>query len=154
MHVPVIGSCFLHLLLWARCFCDLSRTTSAFDCNKFTHFVRMTAGDMCRKVTLSSICSRNEWFLIARLMDTVLNPKMLKWIIRVAHPPESSSDRIQIETRQEQDSDTTLDQDFVAPAPCHMPTEVVSVRVREHQYWDRTYSGVVFGAERRELQQA
>ena len=33
--------------------------------------------------------------------------------------------------RQEQDSDRTLDQGFVTPAPCHMPIEVVSVRVRE-----------------------
>ena len=46
--------------------------------------------------------------------------------------------------RQEQDSDTTLDQDFVAPAPYHMPIEVVSVRVREHQHRERTPSGAVF----------
>ena len=29
-------------------------------------------------------------------------------------------------------------QDFVAPALCHIPIEVVSVRVREHQHQDRT----------------
>ena len=35
-------------------------------------------------------------------------------------------------------------QDFVAPAPYHMPIEVVSVRVREHQHEEGTPSGVVF----------
>ena len=34
-------------------------------------------------------------------------------------------------------------QDFVAPAPYHMPIEVVSVTVREHPYEERTPSGVV-----------
>ena len=34
-------------------------------------------------------------------------------------------------------------QDFVAPAPSHIPIEVVSVRVREHQHEERTPSGVV-----------
>ena len=47
------------------------------------------------------------------------------------------------EIRQEQDSDSTLDQDFVAPAPYHIPIEVVSVRVREHPHRERTPSGVV-----------
>ena len=39
---------------------------------------------------------------------------------------------------------------FVTPAACHMPFEVVSVRMREHQHWERTPSGVVFwtGSER------
>ena len=49
---------------------------------------------------------------------------------RVAQPPELSLDRIERKIRQEQNSDTMLDQDFVAPAPFHMPIEVVSVRVR------------------------
>ena len=35
-------------------------------------------------------------------------------------------------------------QDFVAPALCHIPIEVVSVRGREHQHEERTPSGVVF----------
>ena len=48
------------------------------------------------------------------------------------------------EIRQEQDSDTTLDQDFVAPASCYMSIEVVSVRMREHQHLEGTPSGVVF----------
>jgi hypothetical protein len=39
-------------------------------------------------------------------------------------------DRIQREIRQEQGSDTTVDQDFVTPALYHMPNEVVRVRVR------------------------
>ena len=52
-------------------------------------------------------------------------------MIRVAQPSESYWDRIQRGIRQEQDSDTTLDQDFVAPALCHMPIEVVSVTERE-----------------------
>ena len=53
-------------------------------------------------------------------------------MIRVAQPPESKLDRIQREIRQEQDSDRTLDRDFVAPAACYMPIEQVSVRMREH----------------------
>ena len=36
------------------------------------------------------------------------------------------------ETSLEQDTERMLNQDFVAPAPCHMPIEVLSVRVREH----------------------
>ena len=47
------------------------------------------------------------------------------------------------EIRQEQNNDTTLDQDFVAPAHYHMPFEVVSVKVSEHQHQERTPSGVV-----------
>ena len=43
----------------------------------------------------------------------------------------------------EQDSCRTRNQDFVAPAAYHMPIEVVSVRVREHQHQERTPSGVV-----------
>ena len=38
----------------------------------------------------------------------------------------------------------TLDPDFVAPAPCHVPIEVVSVRVTEHPHEEGTPSGVVF----------
>ena len=34
----------------------------------------------------------------------------------------------------------------MAPAPYHMPIEVVCVRVREHQHWERMPSGVVFWA--------
>ena len=49
---------------------------------------------------------------------------------------------------QERDSDTTLVQDFVAPAPYHMPIEVVSLRVREHQHQERTAAGVVSWTER------
>ena len=37
----------------------------------------------------------------------------------------------------------TRNQDLVAPAPYHMPIEVVSVRVGEHQHEERTPSGVV-----------
>ena len=40
--------------------------------------------------------------------------------------------------------DLGRDQGFVAPAPYHMPIEVVSVRVREHPHKERTPSGVVF----------
>ena len=47
-----------------------------------------------------------------------------------------------------------LDQDFVAPAPSHIPIEVVSVRVREHPHEERAPSEVVFWAEQREMQQA
>ena len=97
-----------------------------------------------------------------RVMGTLLDTNELKWMIRVAQPPESKLDRILREIRQEQESDRTLDQDFVAPAPCHiplwaaglatplvapasyhMPIEVVSARVREHQHEERTPSGVV-----------
>ena len=38
------------------------------------------------------------------------------------------------EMSQEQDIERRLNQDFVAPAPYHMPIEVVSARVREHQH--------------------
>ena len=55
-------------------------------------------------------------------------------MIRIAQPPESELDRIQREIREEQDSDTRLYQDFVAPAPCHMPIEVMRVRVRQHPH--------------------
>ena len=40
-------------------------------------------------------------------------------MIRVDQPPESKLDRMQRKIRQERDSDTTLGQDFVAPAPSH-----------------------------------
>ena len=49
---------------------------------------------------------------------------------------------------QEQDSDTTLDQDVLAPASYHMPIEVLSVRVREHPHDEWTPSGVVSWKER------
>ena len=57
----------------------------------------MTTRDMSLSVRLPSIRSRNEWFLIARVMvfcrirvmDTVLNTNNLKGMIRVAQPPES-----------------------------------------------------------------
>ena len=39
---------------------------------------------------------------------------------REAQPPELSLDRIEREIRQEQNSDTMLDQDFVAPASYHI----------------------------------
>ena len=55
---------------------------------------------------------------------------------------------------QEQNNDTTLNRDFVAPAPHHMPIEVVSVRVGEHQHLEGTPSGVVLWTERREMQQS
>ena len=42
-------------------------------------------------------------------------------MIRVAQPQESKLDRMQRKIRQERDSDTTLGQDFVAPAPYHIP---------------------------------
>ena len=58
------------------------------------------------------------------------------------------------EKRQEQDTERTRNQDFVAPAPYHMPIEVVSVRVGEHQHRERMPSRVVFWLERREVQQA
>ena len=69
-------------------------------------------------------------------------------MIRVSQPPKSSLDKIERDIRQEQDSDTTLDQDFVAPAPYHMPIEVVSVRVREHPHEERTLTGVVSWTDR------
>ena len=77
-------------------------------------------------------------------------------MIRVAQPQESKLDRMQRKIRQERDSETTLGQDFVAPAPYHMPIEVVSVRVREHQHRERTAAGVVFwtGQREREIQQS
>ena len=40
-----------------------------------------------------------------------------------------------------------LDQDFVAPASCHMPAEGVSVSVREHRHDERTPEGVVSWTE-------
>ena len=55
------------------------------------------------------------------MMDTGLNTNKLKWTIRVSQPPESWLDRIQREIHQEQNNDTKLDQDFVAPALCHIP---------------------------------
>ena len=64
-------------------------------------------------------------------------------MIRLARPPESQLSRIERETRQEQDSDTTLDQDVVAPVSCHMLIERVSVRVREHPPEERMPSRVV-----------
>ena len=42
----------------------------------------------------------------------------------------------------------------MAPAPCHMPIEVVSVRVREHAHEEKAPSGVVSWTEQREMQQA
>ena len=62
-----------------------------------------------------------------RVMHIVLNSDKLEWMIRVAQPPESSLDQIQRGIRQEQESNTTLGQDFVAPAPSYIPIEVVSV---------------------------
>ena len=55
---------------------------------------------------------------------------------------------MQREILQEQDSDRPLDQGVVAPALCHMPIEVVSVRVKEHPHEERTPSGVVPWTER------
>ena len=37
---------------------------------------------------------------------------------------------------------------LVAPALCHMPMEVVSVRVREYQHEEKTPPGVVSWTER------
>ena len=115
-------------------------------------------GDMSVNVSLPSFGGQNEWFLTERLMfscrirvmDAGQNTNALKWMIPVAQPPESSSDRIQREIRQGQDSDSTLDQDFVAPALCHMPIEVVSVKLREHPQEERTPSSIVSGTEQRE----
>ena len=115
----------------------------------------MSTEDMSMKVNLASIGGRNEWFLIAglivpwriRVISTVLNTNKLEWMIRVAKPPESQLDRIRREIRLEQDSDSRLDQDFVAPALYHIPIEVVSVRVREHQHQERTAAGVVSRTE-------
>ena len=47
------------------------------------------------------------------------------------------------EMSRDQGIERTLDQDFVAPAPYHMPIEVVRVRVGGHQHQERTPSGVV-----------
>ena len=47
------------------------------------------------------------------------------------------------EISHEQHIERTLNQDIVAPAPYHMPIEVVSVRVREHKHKERAPSGVV-----------
>ena len=52
------------------------------------------------------------------------------------------------ETSQEQESDTALYQDVLAPAPCHMPVEVVRVRVREHPHEERTPSAFVSWTDR------
>ena len=52
-------------------------------------------------------------------------------MIREAQPPKSSLSQIQREIRQEQNSDSTLNQDLVTPAPYHIPIEAVSVIVRE-----------------------
>ena len=57
----------------------------------------------------------------------------------------NARNRNQKESGREQDSCRTKNQDFVALAPYHMPIEVVSVRVREHQHEERAPSGVVFG---------
>ena len=54
-------------------------------------------------------------------MDSGQSTNKLKLMTRVPRPPESSLDRIQREIRQEQDSDTTLEQDVVAPALCYIP---------------------------------
>ena len=51
--------------------------------------------------------------------------------------------RNQKESVREQDTCRKRNQDFVTPAPCHMPIEVVSVRVREHPHEERTPSAVV-----------
>ena len=58
--------------------------------------------------------------------------------------PRERTKRKLTEMSQEQNIERTLDQDFVAPAPCHMPIEVLSVRVRGHPHEERTPSGVVF----------
>ena len=47
------------------------------------------------------------------------------------------------ETSQEHDVERSLNQDFVAPAPSNVLTEIVSVRVRGHQHQAGTPSGVV-----------
>ena len=52
------------------------------------------------------------------------------------------------ETSQEHGIERTLNQDFVAPASCNMPIEVVSVRVREHQHQERDTTGLVRRSER------
>ena len=115
----------------------------------------MATGEISQDVSLSSIGCRYQWFLMARLMvfcrirgmNTLLNINKLKCMIRVAQPPGSSLDGIKREIRREQDTGSTLDQDVVAPAPCHMPIELVSVRVREHPHEERTPSGVVSWTE-------
>ena len=65
-------------------------------------------------------------------------------MIPVAQAPESYLGPVKRDIRQEQNNATTLDQDFVAPAPCHIPFEVVCVRIEEHQHRERMSSGVVF----------
>ena len=55
----------------------------------------------------------------------------------------NARNRNQKESGREQDSCRTRNQDFVAPAPYHMPIEVASVRVREHQHRERTPSSIV-----------
>ena len=51
------------------------------------------------------------------------------------------------DTNQQQDSDTTLSQDRVAPALSYIPIEVVSVRTREHQHFERDKAGIVRRSE-------
>ena len=68
------------------------------------------------------------------------NPKQssfVAWILNYLYELTltlNARDRNQKESRGEQDSCRTMNQDFVAPAPYHMPIEVVSVGVREHQH--------------------
>ena len=88
----------------------------------------MTTGDMSVKVSLPSNECLNEKFLITklmitcqiRMMDSVLNTNKLQWVIRLAPTRESWWDWSQRDIRQEQDIDTMLDQDFVAPALCYI----------------------------------
>ena len=63
----------------------------------------------------------------------------------------NARNRNEKESGREQDSCRTRSQDFVTPALCHMPMEVVSVRGKEHQHEERTPSGVVSWRERREI---
>ena len=117
----------------------------------------MTTGDMSVNVSLPSSGSRNEWFLIARLMVFLPNQSDGHWTEYSSAKMNDSSSlatRIKVGSdtergiRQEQDSYRTRNQDFAAPAPFHMPIEVVSVRVREHPHEERTPTGVVSWTER------
>ena len=75
-------------------------------------------------------------------------------MIRVPKPPESYLSRTQRGIQQQRDKNTTPDQDFVALAPCRMPIEVVSVRLREHPYGESTPASIMSWTERRDMQLA
>ena len=117
---------------------------------KFFWYSILRVGSMFTSKNLNS--PDDEW-----IESHPKRSSFVAWIINYLYELNltlNARNRNQKESGGEQDSCRTRNQDFVAPATCHIPIEVVSVRVREHPHWERTPFGVVSWTEQREMQQA